>query len=114
MLDSEKPRRPPGEEQAEIAEVLKGPVERNGVVALLALQPSLAEEVAQRTADEDARLDARDREETTEERESDRRLRREESEIQAEIPFLQARERRRQATSPIDRAGPRWHGRQAS
>jgi hypothetical protein len=114
VLDFEKPRRPRGEEQAEIAAILGRPAELAEAEAARLVQPSLEDEVAQRQADEVARLDARDREETNEEREATERLRREEDETIAEVPLLQARQRRRQATSPIDRAGAKWQGRQAS
>jgi hypothetical protein len=114
MLDSEKPRRPRGEERDEIDSLLRRPAELAAVNEARVLRPSLADEVARREAEEVARLDARDREETTKEREADQRLRREEAEILAEVPLLQARQRRRQATSPSDRVDDSWHGRQAS
>ena len=89
MLDLEKLRRPRSEEQDEIDSLLGRAVVEAGV-----LRPSLADEVAWREAEEVARLDARDREETGEERAADERLRREEAEILAEIPLLRARQRR--------------------
>lgn len=114
MLDSEKPRRPRDEEQAEINSFVHRTAELAAIEEARVLRPSLADEVAEREAEEVARLGARDREETAKEREAAERLRREEAATVAEIPLLQARQRRRQATSPSDGSDDSWHERQAS
>jgi hypothetical protein len=114
VLDSEKPRRPREEEQAEINSLVRRPAELAAIEEARVLRLALADEVTQREADEAARLDARDREETVAEREAAERLCREEAEIFLEMPLLQARHRRRQATSPSDDPDDSWHERQAS
>jgi hypothetical protein len=114
VLDSEKPRRSREEEQAEIASVLRRPAELAAIEEDRVLRPSLADEVASRETLEAARLDARDPEETLDERAASERLRREEEETLAEVALLHARQRRLQATSPRSRADDNWHGRQAS
>jgi hypothetical protein len=114
MLDREKPRRPRSEEQAEIHEFVQGRQARFDDETFGLPDNSLAALVARREAEDQARLDARDRAETPEEHEAAERLRREEEETHAEIPFLQAREFQRQAAAAARRVESSEYSRQAS
>jgi hypothetical protein len=114
MLDHERPRRPRSEEQAEIHEFVQGRQARADEAMFGPADNSLAALVARREADDQARLDARDRAETPEEREAAARLRREEDGTHAEVPFLHAKERQRQAAAAARRAASSEYWRQAS
>jgi hypothetical protein len=114
MLDREKPRRPRSEEQAEIHDFVQERQARSDNEMFGPPDDSLTALVARREADDQARLDARDRAETSEEHEVAERLRREEEETHAEVPFLHARERQRQAAAAARRAASSEYSRQAS
>jgi hypothetical protein len=114
MLDHEKPRRSRSEEKAEIIDLIRKAQARADDEMFGIRDESLATQVARMEADEETRLDARDRTQPPEEREASERLAREEAETLAEVPFLHAKERRRQAA-----AASRWpltseYSRQAS
>ncbi|HEX3734583.1 MAG TPA: hypothetical protein VHU86_05445 [Solirubrobacterales bacterium] len=114
MLDHEKPRRPRSDEEAEIIDLIQERQARADNEMFRIPDESLATQVAKLEADEEARLEARDRAETPEEREHTGRLLREEGETQAEAPLLHAKERKRQAAVAARRAASSEYSRQAS
>ena len=101
MLDDDKPRRSRDDEQAEIAERES----RKHAVADARLgwvppATSLAEIVASMEADEEAAYQARERAETSLEREESARILATEAQIEAERPILRARELHRTFSRP--------------
>lgn len=114
MLDHEKPRRPRSEEQAEIHDFFQERQAQSDNQMFGLPDDSLSALVAQREADDQARLDARDRAETPEERKDAEKLRREEEETHAEVPLLHASEHRRQAAAAARRAASSEYSQQAS
>jgi hypothetical protein len=114
MLDHEKPRRSRSEERSEIVDLIRQRQAYADDKMFGVPGDSLAMQVARMKADEEARLDARDRAETRDEREAAERLRREEAETRAEAPFLHAKERQRQAAAAARRLLASEHSRQAS
>jgi hypothetical protein len=96
VLDDDKPRRSRDDELAELAdsEARKHAV-ADARLAWVPLAPSLAEIVANTEADDEAAYQARERAETSLEREESARILAIEAKIEAERPILRARELRR-------------------